>query len=58
MGLGEGVKMEHRRWKGNKLINDACWVSRQGFFRGNDSNLALQLIIVVRPTSKLVLKFG
>ena len=41
MGLGKGVKRGNWGGMGHRLINDACWVSHQGFFHGNKSNLAL-----------------
>ena len=32
---------EDRGGMGHRLIDDAYWMSHQGFFRGNESNLAL-----------------
>ena len=42
MGLGQWLKSGHKGEMAHRLIIDACWMSHQGFFHGNASNLALQ----------------
>ena len=43
MGFGRHVeeRAQERDGEGHRLINDACWISNQGFFHGNENNLAL-----------------
>ena len=42
LGHGFGLRSEEGIYRGgmwHRLINDACWISHQGFFHGNGSNL-------------------